>query len=107
MENLLVLLPSRPQSIPVRYGVTTLIVLVCFALKSAQSFNRGFSRSSSYCPEFSWPLSFLIVALAFTPLSSAPRCAMQCFLPPTVGCSRLSIFCPFCCSCSSVLHSQR
>jgi hypothetical protein len=35
MENLLVLLPSRPQSIPVRYGVTTLIVLVCFALKSA------------------------------------------------------------------------
>jgi K+-sensing histidine kinase KdpD len=33
MENLLLLLPSRPQSIVVRYAMTTLIVLVCFGLQ--------------------------------------------------------------------------
>jgi two-component system, sensor histidine kinase PdtaS len=41
MENLLVLLPSRPQSVPVRYGVTTLIMLVCFALQIGVEFQSG------------------------------------------------------------------
>jgi two-component sensor histidine kinase len=41
MENLLVLLPSRPQSILVRYGVTTLIVLVCFVLQIGVEFQSG------------------------------------------------------------------
>jgi K+-sensing histidine kinase KdpD len=41
MENLLLLLPSRPQSILVRYGVTTLIVLVCFALQIGVEFQSG------------------------------------------------------------------
>ena len=38
VENLLLLLPNRPQSILVRYGVTTLIVLVCFLLQIAVEF---------------------------------------------------------------------
>jgi two-component sensor histidine kinase len=41
MEKLLLLLPSRPQSIFVRYGVTTLIVLVCFALQIGVEFQSG------------------------------------------------------------------
>jgi two-component sensor histidine kinase len=41
MENLLLLLPNRPQSILVRYGVTTLIVLVCFALQIGVEFQSG------------------------------------------------------------------
>jgi hypothetical protein len=50
MENLLLLLPSRPQSIFVRYGVTTLIVLVCFALQIGVEFQSGSSRSSFCSP---------------------------------------------------------
>ena len=38
MENLLRPLPNRPQSILVRYGVTTLIVLVCFPMQIAVEF---------------------------------------------------------------------
>ena len=41
MENLLLLLPNRPQSIVVRYGVTTLIVLVCFALQIGVELQSG------------------------------------------------------------------
>jgi two-component sensor histidine kinase len=41
MENLLLLLPSGPQSVFVRYGVTTLIVLVCFALQMGVEFQSG------------------------------------------------------------------
>jgi len=41
MENLLLLLPKRPQSILARYGVTTLIVLVCFALQLGVEFQSG------------------------------------------------------------------
>ena len=41
MENLLVLLPNRPQSILIRYGVTTLIVLVCFALQIGVEVQSG------------------------------------------------------------------
>jgi two-component system, sensor histidine kinase PdtaS len=41
MENLLLLLPKRPQSIVARYGATTLIVLVCFALQMGVEFQSG------------------------------------------------------------------
>ena len=41
MENLLFLLPNRPQSIVARYGVTTLIVLVCFALQIGVELQSG------------------------------------------------------------------
>jgi K+-sensing histidine kinase KdpD len=41
MENLLLLLPNRAQSILVTYGVTTLIVLVCFALQIGVEFQSG------------------------------------------------------------------
>ena len=41
MENLLLLLPDRPQSIVVRYGMTTLIVLVCFALQIGVELQSG------------------------------------------------------------------
>src|SRR5215468_3538066 len=41
MENLLLLLPTRPQSIVVRYAVTTLIVLVCFALQIGVELQSG------------------------------------------------------------------
>ena len=41
MENLLLLLPKRPQSVLARYGVTTLIVLVCFALQMGVEFQSG------------------------------------------------------------------
>jgi len=41
MENLLLLLPKRPQSILARYGVMTLIVLVCFALQLGVEFQSG------------------------------------------------------------------
>src|SRR5215831_12475618 len=41
MENLLLLLPSRPQSLLVRYGVTTLIMPVCFALQIGVEFQSG------------------------------------------------------------------
>ena len=41
MENLLLLLPNRPQPLLVRYGVTTLIVLVCFALQIGVEFQSG------------------------------------------------------------------
>jgi two-component system, sensor histidine kinase PdtaS len=41
MEKLLLLLPNRPQSIFVRYGLTTLIVLVCFALQIGVEFQSG------------------------------------------------------------------
>ena len=41
MENLLLLLPNRPQSIVVRYGITTLIVLVCFALQLGVELQSG------------------------------------------------------------------
>jgi two-component sensor histidine kinase len=41
MENLLFLLPNRPQPILVRYGVTTLIVLICFALQIGVEFQSG------------------------------------------------------------------
>ena len=41
MENLLLLLPSRPQSILVRYGMTTAIVLVCFALQIGVEVQSG------------------------------------------------------------------
>ena len=41
MENLLLLLPDRPQSIFARYGATTLIVLVCFALQIGVEFQSG------------------------------------------------------------------
>jgi two-component sensor histidine kinase len=38
MENLLLLLPKRPQGIIARYGATTVIVLVCFALQMGVEF---------------------------------------------------------------------
>jgi two-component system, sensor histidine kinase PdtaS len=41
MENLLLLLPKRPQGILARYGATTLIVLVCFALQLGVEFQSG------------------------------------------------------------------
>jgi two-component sensor histidine kinase len=41
MENLLLLLPKRPQSIVVRYAMTTLIVLVCFALQLGVELQSG------------------------------------------------------------------
>ena len=41
MKNLLLLLPNRPQPLLVRYGVTTLIVLVCFALQIGVEFQSG------------------------------------------------------------------
>jgi hypothetical protein len=41
MENLLLLLPKRPQGILARYGATTLIVLVCFALQMGVEFQSG------------------------------------------------------------------
>jgi two-component sensor histidine kinase len=41
MEKLLFLLPDRPQSILVRYGVTTLIVLVFFALQIGVELQSG------------------------------------------------------------------
>ena len=41
MENLLLLLPKRPQSIVVRYAITTLIVLVCFALQIGVELQSG------------------------------------------------------------------
>ena len=41
MENLLLLLPKRPQSIVVRYAVTTLIVLVCFGLQLGVELQSG------------------------------------------------------------------
>jgi K+-sensing histidine kinase KdpD len=41
MENLLLLLPSRPQSIVVRYGMTTLILLVSFALQIGVELQSG------------------------------------------------------------------
>jgi two-component sensor histidine kinase len=41
MENLLLLLPRRPQSVFVRYGLTTLIVLVCFAVQLGVELQSG------------------------------------------------------------------
>jgi len=41
MENLLLLLPKRPQGLLARYGATTLIVLVCFALQMGVEFQSG------------------------------------------------------------------
>jgi two-component sensor histidine kinase len=41
MENLLLLLPPRPQPIVVRYGVTTLIVVVCFLLQMGVEYQSG------------------------------------------------------------------
>ena len=41
MENLLLLLPKRPQGIVARYGATTLIVLLCFALQLGVEFQSG------------------------------------------------------------------
>ncbi len=41
MESLLLLLPKRPQGILARYGATTLIVLVCFALQMGVEFQSG------------------------------------------------------------------
>ncbi len=41
MENLLLLLPDRPQSLLARYGMTTLIVLVCFLLQIGVEFQSG------------------------------------------------------------------
>jgi K+-sensing histidine kinase KdpD len=42
MENLLLLLPARPQSLAIRYAVTTLIVLVCFLLQIGVEMQSGF-----------------------------------------------------------------
>ena len=41
MENLLLLLPPRPQTIVMRYGMTTLIVLVCFLLQIGVEYQSG------------------------------------------------------------------
>ena len=41
MENLLFLLPARPQRAVVRYGTTTLIVLVCFLLQIGVELQSG------------------------------------------------------------------
>jgi Histidine kinase len=42
MENLLLLLPTRPQSLVIRYAVTTLIVMVCFLLQIGVEMQSGF-----------------------------------------------------------------
>jgi hypothetical protein len=42
MEELLQLLPSRPQTVLLRYGITTLIVLVCFLLQIGVEYQSGF-----------------------------------------------------------------
>jgi hypothetical protein len=42
MENLLLLLPDRPQSVVVRYLLTTLIVGICFLLQVGVEMQSGF-----------------------------------------------------------------
>ena len=42
MENLLLLLPERPQSVVVRYLLTTLIVGICFLLQVGVEMQSGF-----------------------------------------------------------------
>jgi hypothetical protein len=79
MENLLLLLPRRPQSIFVRYGVTTLIVLVCFALQIGVEFQSGMFTFFLLLPGIFLGLFFLIEAPVFTRPSSAPHCALQRF----------------------------
>jgi hypothetical protein len=107
MENLLLLLPNRPQSIVVRYGVTTLIVLVCFALQIGVELQSGmftfflllpgifltavlFDRGSGF---YATILSTALCVVVLLPSDS--------WLPPP------QYLYPFFCSCSSVLHSPR
>jgi two-component system, sensor histidine kinase PdtaS len=80
MEKLLLLLPSRPPSILVRYGVTTLIVLVCFALQMGVELQSGmftfflllpgiFLASVLFDRGYGFYATFLSTALCFAVLS--------------------------------------
>jgi two-component sensor histidine kinase len=50
VEHLLNLLPTRPQSVITRYGITTLIVLVCFLLQIGVEYQSGFFGFFLYFP---------------------------------------------------------
>src|SRR6476659_4106571 len=103
MENLLLLLPDRPQSVVVRYLLTTLIVWICFLLQLGVELQSGFFGFFLLLP------GIFIASLVFdrgsgfyaTILSSRSQSSFLCGQAAGSACSR-SISCRWSCSSSSV-----
>ena len=99
MENLLLLLPSRPQSILVRYGITTLIVLTCFALQIGVEFQSGMFTFFLLLPGIFFASILFDRGSGFYATILSTALCIAVLLPSDSWLLPPSIFCPFFCSC--------